>query len=202
MAREILRPEYGEPLIFKLGHAPVQVDGIRGLQWRYFVNDDEAMLYLDEPAHAAIAATGANPGDELCLRKERLGRKTEWAADRVEEEPVHVEGEIRSASQQASRQRFEARTQAPGPKANGNGNGNGNGHSNGNGHQAPPPASNPPLPHAPGASQYAMALRTAIDAAKFAQEYAAAKGLTLEFSTEDVRCIAATLYIDQRKEGK
>lgn len=216
MPREILRPEYGEPLIFKLGHDPVKVEGIRGPQWRYFVNDDEAMLYLDQPAHEAIMRTEAHAGDELCLRKERVGRKTEWAADRVDEEPVHVEGEIRSASQQASRQRYEdsrssskepnwVKSPEPTPtngKVNGHANGKANGHGNGNGNGHHEPESQRPMPHAPGANAYAMALRSAIDAAIFGKQYAESKGLELKWTTEDIRCIAATLHIDQRKENQ
>lgn len=49
-------------------------------------------------------------------------------------------------------------------------------------------------------SLMAAALITAIDAATLAREYAASKGVALEFKTEDYRCIAATLYIQASKD--
>lgn len=159
----------------------------------------------------------------------------------IEDEPVIVDGEILSASQQATRARYEERRDAaretpawvnqpepaaaairsnsvtlPAPsqanpkrtaaKTNGNGNGSVNG--NGNGHHVPPPATPPQVPtgkemppHRPGAKVLAMALFAAIDAAKLAQDYALQQGVNLEFDTGDIRAMAATLYIDARKEA-
>ena len=235
MAREIIRPEYGQPVIFKLGNAPTLVEGIRGPQWRYFVNEDSAMLYLDEPAKAAIDKLQPGPNAEICLRKERVGRATHWAADLIEEEPAIVDGEFVTPSLQATRARYEERREAsrepewvsqpqfspdpPAPtkpptvfpqrKPKAASNGNSNGHSNGNGHHAPPPAAAPPPeqpaatpPHRPGAKMLAMALFAAIDAAKLAQDYAQSHGMKLQFASEDIRAMAATLYIDQRKEAR
>ncbi len=216
MPREIIRPEYGQPVVFKLGHAPTQVEGIRGLQWRYFVNEDSAMLYLDEPAHAAVQATQAQPGAEICLRKERVGRSTHWAADVIEDEPVIVDGEILSTSQQATRARYEERRDAVHEpalaaavvKSNGKPNGQAHVNGNGNGHHAPPPATPPQAlvketpPHRPSAKVLAMALFAAIDAAKLAQDYALSQGMKVQFDTGDIRAMAATLYIEQRKESR
>jgi hypothetical protein len=44
------------------------------------------------------------------------------------------------------------------------------------------------------------ALIAAIDAARQAEEYAASKGIPLEFRPEDLRCIANTLYIQACKD--
>lgn len=220
MPREIIRPEYNQPCVFKLGHPPAIVEGIRGHQWRYFVNNDEAMLYLDAPAKEAIDACGAKAGDEVALTKTRQGRSTVWSADLVEDEPVPVEmiaGEppvmmtpYDAAAEARNRQRaIASRTQAPPANrkkvaapvlVNGNG----------NGHHAPPPAAPPaaPLtppapvrempPHRPGAKLLAMALFAAIDAAKLAEDYARQQGLTLQFTSEDVRTMANTLRMEER----
>ena len=45
------------------------------------------------------------------------------------------------------------------------------------------------------------ALITGIDAAIAAEQYAAAKGLSLRFTSEDVRAIALTFFIQQAREG-
>ncbi len=204
MPREIIRPKYGIPCIVKLGNKPTLVEGKSGQQWRYFVNDDEAILYLDGPAHEAIQDTEAGNGQEICLRKTKVGRSTHWEAERVENEPVPVEviaGEPPELMSQHEASHWERIQQARG-KVNGSANGNGNGHHAAPPPANPPPAGQPPEPHAPGTRMYAMALRSAIDAVKFAQDYAAGKGLELKFTTEDVRCMAATLYIDQRKESR
>jgi hypothetical protein len=46
----------------------------------------------------------------------------------------------------------------------------------------------------------ASALVAAVDAVLIARDYAAAKGLTIEFFAEDVRTIANTLYIAHTKD--
>jgi hypothetical protein len=59
------------------------------------------------------------------------------------------------------------------------------------------------VPERPRAgSLMASALVAAIDAVVIARDYGAAKGLTLEFFGEDVRAIAATLYIAHSKEPR
>ena len=241
MAREIIKPDYNQPCVFKLGNAPSLVEGAYGHQWRYFVNDDEAMLYLGAPAKEAIDATGAGNGANIALTKTRQGRSTVWHAEKVESTPVPVEfipGEVEHFTpwEYAAYQRRQQR-QAPAAKAqepmvnlvlhdheheltpkqkaeqwerklaaqqaaraqlmNGKTNGNGNGH-----HAPPQPEAKATPPHRPGAKLLAMALFSAIDAAKLAQDYAASQGLKLQFTSEDVRCMGNTLYIDQRKEGR
>lgn len=61
-----------------------------------------------------------------------------------------------------------------------------------------PPAVDP----SPAASKLMGALKGAIDATIEATAYAARKGVKLEFNEEDVRCLAATLYIQNSKEGR
>lgn len=60
-----------------------------------------------------------------------------------------------------------------------------------------------PAPERPRAgSLMASALVASIDAVIIAQEYAAAKSLPLVFGPEDVRAIAATLYIQHGKDSQ
>jgi len=45
-------------------------------------------------------------------------------------------------------------------------------------------------------------LFSVIDAAKLARDYASSNGLKLQFTSEDIRVMGATLYIDQWEAGK
>lgn len=59
-----------------------------------------------------------------------------------------------------------------------------------------PVASEPSQPAAmPASSLMSRALIAAIDATDEAKRHAASRGLTIEFTSEDVRCIANTFYI-------
>lgn len=71
--------------------------------------------------------------------------------------------------------------------------------------QGPTPQNNPiaivPAPEKPRAgSLMASALVAAVDAIAIAQEYAKSKDMAITFNAEDVRAIAATLYIQHGKE--
>jgi hypothetical protein len=210
--RNILKLTYEQPLLMRLYREPSLVEGRWGHQWQYICNDDEAICYLDEGAHDAIQASGAKSGDQILLTKAKVGGKAAYHAQIVDDDatmpdwvrqPEPVAAPIRSTSAAVT---MPAERPKPKRTAASNGNGHVNGNGNGNGHTAAvsPQASQPPAPapHAPGANVYAMALRAAIDAAKYAEEYAQSKHFDLKFTSEDVRCMAATLYIDQRKEGR
>lgn len=200
--REIIRPEYNVPCVFQLGHAPSEVEGYNGKQqWRYFVNNDEALLFLDTPAKEAIEATGAGNGQQVALVKARQGRSNIWRAEIVpyEKAPGIVPAtEVIYTEDQAHAKATQARQQARAQFVNGT-HSNGNG-SNGNGyHQPDPPPPAPPVQL--DANRYAQALRAAIDVAKRAQDYAASIGMELKFNAGDVRAMAATLFIPG-KEAK
>jgi hypothetical protein len=64
-----------------------------------------------------------------------------------------------------------------------------------------PVAPPPPAPRQP-VSRMGAALIAAIDATIEATDYARTRGITLKFSEEDYRAIAATLFIQQQKEGR
>lgn len=80
---------------------------------------------------------------------------------------------------------------------------------NGNGHSYPPP----PLPDKlytqpttaqmqPAALAFAGCLKSAMDACIEAQQYARAKGSSLQFQPEHIQAIACTLYIQQSKAAR
>jgi hypothetical protein len=208
--RNILKLTYEQPLLMRLYREPSLVEGRWGHQWQYICNDDEAICYLDEGAHDAIQTSGAKSGDQILLTKAKVGGKAAYHAQLVDDDatmpdwvrqPEPAAAPIRSSSTSTA---VTMPAERPKPKRAA-ATSNGDGHANGNGHHTPansPQASQPPAPNAPGANVYAMALRSAIDAAKFAEEYAQSKHFDLKFTSEDVRCMAATLYIDQRKEGR
>lgn len=224
MPREIIRPQYDEVCVFKLGFEPTLVEGIKGHQWQYFVNNSQAILYLDAPAKEAIDATGAKPGDEVALLKSRKGRSNAWSAALVPPEqhsgPVDVsQPRPATASELATQLRQQQAqeppswvTQMPMPPAIRPAvaapqappiapairtNGNGNGH-HANGHSQAPDNATPP--HRPGAKLLAMALFAAIDAAKLAQDYATSHGLNIRFTSEDIRTMANTLRMEERQK--
>jgi|1186.fasta_scaffold122985_3 hypothetical protein len=207
MPRDVLRLTYEQPLLMRLYRDPVLVEGKWGHQWQYVVNDDEAICFLDEGAHEAIQASGAKSGDQILLTKAKVGGKAAYHAQIVEDDATMPDWVRHPEPAQATaaapvRTNTSAVVTLPAKERK---NGRTASASNGNGHHTPaaaPPASQPATPNAPGANVYAMALRAAIDAAKFAEEYAQSKHFDLKFTSEDVRCMAATLYIDQRKEGR
>ena len=65
---------------------------------------------------------------------------------------------------------------------------------------APKPSASSQSSHPRASSVMGRALMAAIDAASQAQEYAASKGIAVEFGPEDYRAIAATLYIQAAKD--
>jgi hypothetical protein len=51
------------------------------------------------------------------------------------------------------------------------------------------------------ADQLAAALAAAIDAASEAETYATRRGLRIHWTSEDIRAMAATLYIQHQRQG-
>ena len=73
-------------------------------------------------------------------------------------------------------------------------------------HSAPPPPPSAPRLTAAGGDDMDLAAMIyahirAIDVAHAAESYAAERGLAIRYTSEDVRCIAAALFIQQSKGG-
>lgn len=180
MNREVIKPQLDIPIEVKLGSRPEgqEKEGRFGVDYQYIVNNDRAVLYLPREARDQLVRSGAQPGDLVQIVKSMRGRASVFSVQ------VVPEGEP-----------------APPPAANQRTNNNGyvNGHSNGNGNGQAQPAAKP---QRPAAQWMAAALCAAIDASLAAAAYGKERGLELNFNEEDVRSIAATMYIQASKEGR
>ena len=187
MPREIIRPPFGELCLLQLACPPegTQREGQYGVDYEYILNNDQAITWLPKDARDAIVQSGAQEGDEISLQKIKRGRQTIWTVERIADETTKHETKPKPPAkpdplkQQAALAQHIAQQTKP----------------------APTPAAKPE-PHRPGAQLLAGALCAAIDAATYAAEYARSKGLALSWDAGDIRALAATLYIDSRKEGK
>lgn len=143
-------------------------------------SSDAGAIFLDaeyaRQIFDAIEAQGIQPGEGVRVTKTRAGKGMRWTVERarpVSAGPVYVP-----------------------PVPNGQTNGH-NGHTNGQGDSAPLP------PAAPvSGAQTAIAARmmacfaAAIDALVESQAYADRRGLKVTFTSEDVRAVAISCYID------
>ena len=172
MPREIIRPNYGEPVIVQLACPPegTQREGQYGIDYQYELNDDQAITWLPAQAREAILASGAAEGDEIAITKARRGRQTVWTIERVEDETPK-------------------KPEKPTPPKS----------ANGTPKPAAPAAA--ALSQRPGANLLVAAMCTAIDALTQASAYAQTKGLVLHWDAQDVRALAITMWIDARKEA-
>jgi hypothetical protein len=192
-------------------------------QWQYFLGG-HCIMWADPDLREAILRTGAKAGDSVCITKRANKRGARWEVQLVSDEtqygatdadlppqlwpPAHTDAPRagtfaqRLANDQAARTaapyKFAPRPEAiaaarkPAIRA------------------APVPAPLPDWAERQLAQQaekrasfdpravYDDCLRSAIDAAIAAQQYAAEKGVQLDFTAEDIRTIAATLFIQER----
>jgi len=204
--REILRPQYGEPLVFRLDVEPedaVEKEGkFGGLDWQYFVNDGAAIVYLPMDGRNALLKSGARAGDLVSISKSKRGRSTLFSAEVQSDAAEPPPPPPRAAAPPQPHQRVNERQPLPNrvyaqPET---GPANGNGHSNGNGYHRPAPQPAPakaPTPMAP----FADYLCLAIDAVAIAQNYGREKGVSCTFLGGDIRAIATTLYINGAENG-
>ena len=193
MAREIIRPSYGEPCMVQLACEPqgIQREGQSGIDFQYVLNSDQAITWLPKEARDAIVKSGAQNGDEICIRKSKRGRNTMWEVEVIEDETAAAappRTPSTSGVPRETRSETAVRRQAQ-TSQHISENGNGNGHAQ-------------PQPNRPGSQLLVGALCAAIDAATAATSYALSKGLQLQFETGDIRAMAATLLIESRKEAK
>jgi hypothetical protein len=176
MQREKIEFPTNQPVIVKLDFDAEGVlkPGKFGDQYMYTCDDDARIMFVDPPVREAILRTGAQAGDEIAItrREVREGNKraVRWEVAKVEEEPPPPADPPPPPPQ-------PART-AP---------------------AAPAPAPQPAAAAAPGAAQLADAITAAIDAAVVTERHAAQRGLALRWTSEDVRAMALSLYIDSRR---
>lgn len=180
MNREVIKPQPDIPIVVRLDKGPegLEREGRYGVDYQYTVNGDRGVMWLPREARDQLVRCGAQAGDDVQIVKSMRGRAAVWSVQVVP----------------------DSNDPAP-PAANQRTNGYVNGHSNGNGNgsgQAQPAAK----PQRPAAQWMVAALCAAIDASLAAAAYAKERGLELNFNEEDIRSIAATMYIQASKEGR
>jgi hypothetical protein len=206
--------------------SPLEAPSKRGgpLQYAYSLQD-EKIMYMDEDPHRQIQSSGAKRGDALEITRKvarRAGRDAligwevihvdtdyqpgdpEGYPDTVDDDdrddPNDYDGEDRRPTRKAppapTRRAAPTPTSRPATKPATNGNASTPTRSTRN---ASTPQ--PPIRVTQASVQMCAALCAAIDAAAEAEVYARRKGMALEFQSEDIRTIAATLFIQHHKDG-
>lgn len=164
--------------------------------------DIEKSMFLDDTQKAMIDALGVTPGTMIAITKKEVritlsdgkpGRKAEWTivdpnaaiqSTRNARSPfpgrsvdqINAEQRARELAEYTARRKAEENADSPGPAT-----------------------FEPALK--PYGDLIRDALCQAIDACAAAREYAAAKGITVEFSPDDYRGLASTIFIQRSKGG-
>ena len=166
---------WNTPILVTLQGAGFQQDGRNGTEYRYFLGDHRIMWVPAEVHHQILRHCGSAPsGAELAITRHKTGRNTAtWTVERVEEEPLasHIE----SAP--------EPPPPAPAPD---------NGYT-----AADQPAQTQPA-KVPYSESLYTALCAAVRVAQEAEKFAQSIGRPLAFGTDDIRALAATIYISRK----
>jgi hypothetical protein len=185
--REVIRFD-AEPIKVRLDkgpHAGIECHGEYGIDWRYSVNHEKAVIYLPTEGRDALVQCGAEAGDEVAIR--RLGRNR-WEAERIarelplEPEPTPTEEAEAAKPGRSAAQPLPDRLYAR-PEAESK--------------TAPGSAQPVSVPAAVATtSQHMMACYcVAVDVAVEVQEYARKKGINIAFTGSDIRAMGITVYI-------
>lgn len=158
------------------------VEGRYGDQVYYTLVGDRVM-YVPPIVRKQIEELGIQKGQEFtiikCERKNGTRRSIEWIVDASSDAAEPPPPEPASVSRPASR--------------------NGNGQQNGG---TPPPVADQRDCLGTAAGQSLMrALKGAVDIAVATERYAAEAGWSLRFSSEDVRAIGLTVFIQHARDG-
>jgi len=177
-----------------------------------YTTKDDRVFFATPTLNQKIQALEPKPGTRLqiCLRNNReTSGKNQWDVRKVD--PPAPAGDGQGGQTQAAAAQVYNRHSNGTSNGNGNGhgysngNGNGHGHSNGNGNghsnghgQMPAPAG-----LMTGQSQFCLQqLVAAIEMVHAAEKYAALMGRPISFTSEDVRSIAISCFIQQSRGGR
>ena len=167
-------------------------------QMMYTVCGDDT-IYV--PLHVAdqITQLGIKRAELMSICKRQQSGVTRWEVKRISEaaeparpEATMLENQLTRSIEQANQQKAQRALQAPaGPQST----------------QAVSPSnpttpnSTPPIAHTVISKIMASALIASIDATQEAERYAHSKGFELEFGADDIRAIAATIFITASKQA-
>jgi hypothetical protein len=171
----------GEPVRMTLDTDPAQAkqyDNPRGGAPDYMLiaDDNESVAFVPGAAIYALQEAGAKQGHHVELMRMKGGA---WSAAILEPEATPPPPPVRQMPPPPQPRTAGANALQPAPT------------------QPPQPL---PSMQRPGAAILAGALMAAIDATAQAQQYATSRGLALTMTSEDVRAMALSLYIDARKQ--
>lgn len=196
MQREVIKFPLDVPVKVRLDKGPEgqEREGRYGIDYQYTVNSDRGVMWLQKVARDQLVRCGAQAGDEVQILKSLRGRIAQWS---VQVMPDSNE----SPNTPPPANERQAPASAP---PNGYINGHANGHSNGQSNYARQtrPQALPETTPRRAAQWMTGALCAAIDASIAATSYAAERGLEFKFNEEDIRTMAATMYINACKEGR
>ena len=150
----------------------LQVEGRFGDQIMYTLTD-ERVMYVPPVVRNKLVDLGVQPGERFTICK----------AERREGNRRFIEWQVKKDETSNDQPPWETSPV----------NGNSDGHTNGR--VQPNPSNGRALSH------LQSALSSSIDAALAAEQYAAAKGLSVRFGSEDLRSMALSLFIQHAREG-
>lgn len=200
-----IRFEYGVPEVFALKfvtgkEVPSRYPGGRVM----FSADDNRKLFLDgedgSDLERALSEQQIEPGDLVRVTKIKHARggghslRVERVSDAAE--PTHLSGAGRARYAPDSESQVQGKNNQP------------HNYSAPLPERAPTrpalaaPAPEPPAAITPVSAKILAAYMVAVDTLIETREYAQRRGLALEVRCEDVRCLAATIMIDQQKGGR
>lgn len=205
MQREILKFQADVPVTVVLDKSPEsaqQKENDRGVYYQFAVNNNSALMFLPPEGRDALFRARAKAGDLVQIVKTYRGKQQIFTAQTISDAaeppaPSNLRGNYPHGSTTQGMSQAEARNAAFFAGRNGNGQGS-----------AQPPIQPQAQPQRPViapaamlASQHLMScMCAAIDAAAEAQEYARGKGLGLTFLGTDIRAIAISIYIGDRRD--
>jgi len=175
------------------------VEGRYGDQVMYSL-EDERIIYVPPIVERRIQELQIGKGErfEICKAEVKKGnrRSIEWQVSRVDPTPQHVPQQpvVRPA----------AAVSAPDYQStSNNGNGSTNGKPNGHANGVAKPNGVPTMEvtSANSFSDMDQTLRAAVEIAQRAEAHATALNYSLRFTSEDVRCIGLSLFIQRTREG-
>jgi hypothetical protein len=175
-------------------------------QWKHFVNGDENLIYLPAAAQKKLEASGAQKNDYVTIEKLRRGifrvtvEEPEAGLDKLPASYTPTQGANALAPrvlQESEERTREYRERDPEPYTQQQRN------AQAVRQQIATAAKIMDIePARPEAKLMLGALFASIDAFHLAQNYASSKGLTITFTSEDVRSFAISAYINASKGAR
>lgn len=196
--REVITPTAGNRTFVRLDYdQPKESQGRHGTQWQYTLNENTAIMWLDDAAKKAVDASGARAGDEICILKGKNGRYNTWDIQVVNDatEPPPEQQTPASTGWGAPAQQPRPQQQQPArPQTQRQATA-----------QASARAASMPTNHPgeqwPLADTWCMCLRNATIGLQRFQAEAKLQGLEFEIGFEDIRSLATTTFINWCRHG-